>query len=100
MKNPSKIESDHLKYDVTPADDIGASTSHDDLEINRRVDDKASKAIAKGGKADTNVCVPDVKEDVSGEESCFEERRLKQRYFTLVSSDVDFTSQHVISYGH
>lgn len=79
-----------MKYDVTPADDIGASTSHDDLEINRRVDDKASKAIAKGGKADTNVCVPDVKEDVSGEESCCEERRLKQRYFTLVSSDVDF----------
>ena len=91
MKNPSKIESDQLKYDARPVDNAATSTSSDGLELDKRIDNRASQPVPKGSKAGIVAFVPEsAKETNSGEEYCFEERRLNQRYYTLVSSDVDF----------
>jgi hypothetical protein len=84
MKNPSKIESDQLMYDAKPVDDVATSTYRDGRDI-------APKPVPTGSKAGIDTFVPEtVKEENSGEEYCFEERRLNQRCYTLVSSDGDF----------
>lgn len=93
MKNPSKVESDQLKYDARPVDNAATSTSNAGLELEKRIDDnRAPEPVPKGSKAGIDAFVPPepAKDTNSGEEYCFEERRLNQRYYTLVSSDVDF----------
>jgi hypothetical protein len=91
MKNPSKIESDQLKYDARPVDNAATSTSNDGLELHKRMDNRAPEPVPMGSKAGIDASVPEpVKETNSVEEYCFEERRLNQRYYTLVSSDTDF----------
>ena len=91
MKNPSKVESDQLKYDARPVDNAATSTSSDGLELDKRIDNRALEPVPKGSKAGIDAFVPEpAEETILEEEYCFEERRLNQRYYTLVSSDVDF----------
>ncbi len=68
MKNPSKVMSDHIKYDASQEEQCS---------------DRA-KNVKQVANAE------DKKNDESDEEHCFEELRLHAHYFTLSSSDVDF----------
>ncbi len=93
MKNPSKVESDQLKYDARPVDNAATSTSSAGLEPDKRIDgNRAPEPVPKGSKVGIDAFIPPepAKETNSGEEYCFEEKRLNQRFYTLVSSDVDF----------
>ena len=78
MRNPSKIESDLLKYDASPVDAV-ANVSNAPMPIPN------AKLSVDGD------CNPEPeRQDRSGDERCYEERRLNRRYFTLVSGDCDF----------
>ncbi|KAL7441425.1 hypothetical protein ACHAXM_007832 [Skeletonema potamos] len=89
MKNPSKMESDHRKYE--PKSDY----RHDIRE--RGEEAKLSYNIQENQIAETTKSVSGggyskelLKADSSGQECCFEERRLERRYYKLLSFEENF----------
>ena len=89
MKNPSKVESDHRKYEPKPDDEL-----HEAFEGGKAANkpekqpSKVSKTSSNsgGGGYDKNL----LKADSSGHDCCFEERRLEMRYFKLAHSEQNF----------
>lgn len=92
MKNPSKIESDQIKYDARPVDAVATTTTPSDrpVESKKRGDGRATKPEPKETKADHGGSGFDkqlLKEDSLGHECCFFERRLKNPFYMMVSPD-------------
>lgn len=87
MKNPSKMESDHRKYE--PKSDDRRDIIEREKVNNKRPEKqmaKATKSVSGGGGYDKEL----LKADSSGQECCFEEIRLERRYYNLVSSEENF----------
>lgn len=90
MKNPSKLESDQIKYDSLPptGSSTAASTSDDRPEEKNRAskpDPKESKAPVSRG-FDKQL----LKSDSLGQECCFLERRLYGGHYKLASTEDNF----------
>ena len=90
MKNPSKMESDHRKYEPKSDDrhdtiERGETVKQNNDRPEKQVN-KASKSGSIGGGYDKDL----LKADSSGQECCFEERRLERRYYKLISPEENF----------
>jgi len=89
MKNPSKMESDHRKYEPKSDDRHDTIEREEHAKVNNNRQEKQVIEITKsggGGGYDINL----LKADSSGQECCFEERRLERRYYKLLSSEENF----------
>ena len=89
MNNPSKMESDHRKYEPKSDDSHDTTERCEQAKLNNtRPEKHAAKATksGNGGGYDKNL----LKADRAGQECCFEERRLERRYYKLLSSEENF----------
>lgn len=84
MKNPSKVESDHQKYDrLSGEDGNGAAGTARRSHKTASKTEGVFKSNPRVGGYDKDLVLP----DSSGQECCFEERRASARCYTLVSSE-------------
>ncbi len=87
MKNPSKMESDHRKYEPKSEDrDIDERGGEEKVNNKRPEKQKTKAPRSVGGGYDKEL----LKADSSGQECCFEEMRLERRYYNLLSSEENF----------
>ena len=87
MRNPSKLESDQIKYDSLPPVAPTSSGDRPPKEDGKRAskpDPKENKTGSRG--FDKQL----VKPDSMGQECCFMERRLYGRHYKLITSNENF----------
>ena len=91
MKNPSKMESDHRKYEPKSDDRRDIIERGETENVNNKRPEKQTIKATKSGSSDGGGYDKELlKADSSGHECCFEEIRLERRYYNLVSSDENF----------
>ena len=94
MKNPSKLESDQIKYDAMPSATDEEVPPASDREEKKRASLKKpdSKEYSKPPSGARGFDKQLVKADSSGHECCFHERRLYGRHYKLISPSQNFNS--------
>ncbi|KAL7541422.1 hypothetical protein ACHAXR_010909, partial [Thalassiosira sp. AJA248-18] len=90
MKNPSKIESDQLKYDARPDDAVAPTERKEETANNSAKAQKPEHKESKERKTGPIFYKQLLKADSSGHECCFEEQRMVARYYKLNLPDDNF----------